>query len=178
MRIAIGGLTGCGKTTLGRGLSKALNIEHITFSFKTLAKEQGVSLMEFQKMAEKDPDIDKKFDQMIFEKIKKTPDFVITTWLGAWFNELFGVEYDLRVWLSTSEEVKSQRLAKRDGISKEEALIHLNERDKRNRDRYLKLYNIDIFENGKFNLSIDNGDLTPEETVGIVLNHLKEKGLI
>lgn len=175
MRIAIGGLTGCGKTTLGKKVAEALGLEHLSFTFKDLAKEKGVSLMEFQRMAEQDPEIDKKFDRMVHEKIKNTENFVITTWLGPWFDELFGVKYDLKVWLSTPEEIKSKRLADRDGLSQKQASRHLKERDEENRERYLHLYHIDIFDTSGFDLFIDNGNLTPEESVELILECLDEK---
>ena len=173
MRIAIGGLTGSGKSTLGRELAKTLDLEHLTFTFNDLAKEKGVSLMEFQKMAETDPEIDRKFDQMIYSKIKNTENFVITTWLGAWYDKLFGVEYDLKVWLSTSEKIKSERLSNRDNFSIDEALKHLKERDEKNRKRYLSLYNIDIFNQSDFDLKIDNSKLTPEQSVKLILDYVK-----
>lgn len=173
MKIAVSGLSGCGKTTLGRKLAKELGIDHITFTFKDFAKEKGVSLMEFQKMAEKDPDIDKKFDQMVCSNIKNKESFVITTWLGSWYDELFGIGYDLKIWLATSLEERAKRLSRRDNMSYENAIKHLEERDNENRDRYLSVYHIDIFDNSKFSMVLTNTTLTPDQTVKIVLDYLK-----
>ena len=58
MIIAISGLTGSGKNTLGELLAKRLGYKLVCPTFKDLAAKEGVSLMEFQKKATKDPDID------------------------------------------------------------------------------------------------------------------------
>jgi len=52
--------------------------------------------------------------------------------------------------------VRAERLADREGIPVEEALLHTKKRDADNRERYLKLYGIDILEHGDFDLEINS----------------------
>ena len=76
---------------------------------------------------------------------------VVTTWLGPWMapGQVF------RVWLDVPEETRAQRLAGRENISSGEALTHIQKRDSDNRERYKKVYGIDIFEQAGFDLVID-----------------------
>ena len=76
MIIAISGLTGSGKNTLGELLAKKLGYHLVCPTFKDLAEKEGISLMEFQKKAEKDPNIDRKFDQLLKEQTN-VPQFTM-----------------------------------------------------------------------------------------------------
>ena len=169
MIIAIGGLTGSGKNTVGELVAKKLGYRLVCPTFKDLAKRGGITLMEFQKKAENDPDIDKKFDAELREQAKG--NCVVTTWLGPWM-----VEADLRIWVFVPLDIRAQRVADRDGITLEEAKKHILARDESNRQRYLKLYNIDIYNQDIFDVCINNGKMTPEEAVKMVLVMIKAMG--
>ncbi|MFA5050002.1 MAG: cytidylate kinase family protein [Candidatus Micrarchaeia archaeon] len=171
MKIAIGGLSGCGKTTIGQKLSEELGIEHISFSFKDLAKQKGISLMKFQELARKNPDIDLDFDKMLYGRIKNKNDFVITTWLGPWFDKLFDIKFDFKIWINLDEKTRAERLSKRDGFLIDDAKKHLKERDLQNQKRYIKLYNIDIFDKSSFDFEIENRDIA--DSIRQILNNIK-----
>jgi cytidylate kinase len=156
MIVAVSGLTGSGKNTLGELLAKKLGYRLVCPTFKDLAEKEGISLMEFQKKAEKDPDIDKKFDRLLKEEALKG-DCVVTTWLGAWM-----VDADVRIRVFAPLKIRAERIAKRDGMSLKEAMGHVAERDERNRKRYLRIYKIDIFEEDIFDFSLNAGLHEPE----------------
>lgn len=169
MIIAIAGLTGSGKNTLGEKLAEITGFRLVSPTFKDLAAKEGISLMEFQKKAEKDPDIDRKFDALLKEEALKG-DCIVTTWLGAWI-----LDADLRVYISAPLEVRAERTAKRDGMGISEAMKHVKERDEENRMRYLKVYGIDIYDISKFDLKLDSGKNRPEELAEKVMERIKRK---
>ncbi len=169
MIIAISGLSGSGKNTLGSVLAEMLRYRLVCPTFKDLAKKEGVSLMEFQKRAEKDPGIDRKFDALLKEEAGKG-NCVVTTWLGPWM-----VEPQVRVWVFAPDGVRAQRLAKRDGMPLKEAKAHIRERDAANRERYLKLYGVDIFDTSGFDVCVNSGLYSPEELAGIVMKVIETK---
>ena len=172
MIIAVSGLAGSGKNTFGTVLAERLGYRVVCPTFKDLAEEEGVSLMEFQKKAGKMPDIDRKFDEKLKKEAAKG-ECVVTTWLGPWM-----VEADFRVWVDAPESVRAERLAERDKIPVERAVAHIKERDEDNRNRYMKLYGIDIMDHSKFDIEISSAENTPEQMAEIAIGALKEKGLL
>ncbi len=162
MIITIAGFGGSGKTTLGKILAQKLGYSVISPSFKELAKKEKISLIEFQKKAEKNKNIDLKFDEYLKNEAKKG-NCVITTWLSPWM-----VNADLRVWLFASIEVRAKRVAKRDNISIHEAKNMLKKRENQNRKRYLKLYNVDIFDTNIFDVLFNSAKFSPKEITEII----------
>lgn len=171
MIIAIAGFVGSGKTTLGKALAERLGYRLVSPSFKDLAEKEGISLMEFQKRAEKDSNIDLKFDEYVKAEASKG-NCVITTWLGPWMTDA-----DLRIWLFAPLEVRAKRTAERDGVSVKEAAEHIKKREEQNRKRYLKLYNVDIFDTSIFDVSFNSAKFSPMEMAETVvkINEMKKK---
>ena len=163
MIITISGLTGSGKNTLGELLAKTLGYKLICPTFKDLAAKDGISLMEFQKKAEKDPDIDKRFDALLREQA--VGDCVVTTWLGPWI-----VDADVRLKVIAPIEVRAKRTGKRDKMPLKEAIKHVKERDDRNRKRYKKIYGIDIDDEERFDACLNSGIYRPEELQSFALS--------
>ena len=122
--------------------------------------------MEFQAKAEKDPDIDRKFDALLREQA--SGDCVVTTWLGPWI-----VDADVRIKVKVADRIRAQRIAKRDGMTLKQALKHMHERDDQNRKRYKKLYNIDIDDEKIFDLVLDGGKMTPGELLTAAMKALE-----
>ncbi|MGB9635091.1 MAG: (d)CMP kinase [Candidatus Micrarchaeia archaeon] len=164
MRISIAGFTGAGKTTVAELLSKRLNVPHICFSFKDEARLRGMSLMELQILAAQNKRIDIEFDERQRERMNQCKDFVTSTWLGPWF-----ANADLNVWLYAEDGVRAERVAKRDGISTEEALKNIRLRDQQNKERYLKLYNIKIGDINKFDICINTEKYLPNNICDIIM---------
>jgi len=169
MIITISGLTGSGKNTLGELLAKKLGYRLVCPTFKDLAAREGVPLMEFQKMAEEDPEIDRKFDALLKEEAAKGK-CVVTTWLGPWM-----VDADVRIKIRVADRIRAERIAKRDGMAPKDALAHLLERDERNRKRYMKLYGIDIDDEKIFDAVLDGGKDTPGKLLRQALAAIKSK---
>jgi cytidylate kinase len=167
--ICIGGYTGSGKDTIADLVANKLNFKRIKFSFKNVAKELNIPLMEYQKYAEKDLTIDKKFDERIIKEAKGK--CVISTWLSPWIVK----NAILRVFLEASEEERAKRIAKRDKMTFKKALEHIKERDMHNRGRYLALYGIDIYDKSIFDLIINTEKLTPKQSAEIVIAAYKAK---
>jgi cytidylate kinase len=169
MIIAVSGLSGSGKNTLGSLLAKRLGLRLVCPTFKDLAKKEGIALLEFQKKAENDPLIDEKFDELLKEEAA-SGDCVVTTWLGPWM-----VNPDIRIWVFCKDDIRSHRLANREGISTEEARAHIEERDFNNRSRYKKLYGIDIDEHSEFDVCVNSAIYSPEELLDIVIKVIDTK---
>ena len=176
MKIAISGLVGTGKTTAALEVQKILGkkgkkAEIIIPTFKDIAKEKGIDLMEFQRMAEKDPSIDKLFDQKMMEMASKTKDAIIASWLAMWIIK----DADLRVFLYGPLGVRAERIAKRDKIGVEDAKRHIIEREEGNRKRYMSLYEIDIFDYTTADVCINTSQYDAGKVAEMVISALEIK---
>ncbi|HLD60236.1 MAG TPA: cytidylate kinase family protein [Candidatus Bilamarchaeaceae archaeon] len=167
MKIAITGLTASGKNTLAELVAKELSYKLVEPTFKDLAKEEGISLMEFQKKAEKDHNIDKKFDDLLKKQVSKG-NCVVSTWLGPWI-----VNPDITIQLFAPLDIRAMRVSKRDKMPLDKAKKHVQERDNSNRKRYLDVYNIDIFDTSSFDACLSSHKYTPEKLKEIVLQIIK-----
>lgn len=167
--ICIGGLVGSGKDTIADIVAEKLGFKRIKFSFKDVAKELKIPLMEYQKYVEKDLTIDKKFDEKVIKEAKG--NCVISTWLSPWMIK----NPTLRVYLDASEEERARRIAKRDKMKFKDALNHVRKRDLHNRGRYLALYGIDIFDKSIFDIIINTEKFNPEQIANIIIEAYKEK---
>lgn len=170
MIVCVSGLAGCGKNTVGEFLAVKLSLAQVKFSFKDEANARGVSLMELQELAAKNPGIDGEFDERLVREAKKG-NCVVTTWLGSWKVE----NADFRVWLKASEEERAKRVSARDKMSFEEALWHVKKRDDGNRQRYKKYYGIDIDDHSDFDLEINTRVFAPEAIAEIIVEAVKRK---
>ncbi len=169
MIITVWGLTGAGKNTLGEILARRLGYRMVSPTFKDLAKKEGIPLLEFQKRAEKDPDIDRKFDSLLKEEAAKG-NCVVTTWLGPWM-----VPADFRILVFAPEKVRIERVAKRESIPENEAAGYVREKDSGNIKRYRKVYGIDITDTSPFDLALSAGTYRPEQMAEIAALAIEKK---
>jgi len=169
MIIAISGLSGCGKNTVGEKVAAKLGLRPIQFSFKDEAKRRGVSLMDIQALASRDSALDKQLDDKIVAEASKG-NCVIMTWLGPWMVK----DADLRVWLDASEEERARRVSGRDKMSLAEALEHVRKRDANNRERYKRFYGINIDDRSIFDLVVNTGRFNPEQSSEIIVAAAKQ----
>ncbi|MCK4319495.1 cytidylate kinase family protein [Candidatus Micrarchaeota archaeon] len=170
MIIAISGYSGSGKNTLGEKIAEKLGFRVVSPTFKDLAKKEGIPLLELQKRALSDESIDRMFDKLQKEEAEKG-DCVFTTWLGPWM-----IETDFSIFILAPLEVRAKRIAKRDGMSFDEALRHVINRDLNNIQRYKKIYDIDISNLEGFDLAISSDTYSPEKMVEIVIKAIEKKG--
>ncbi|MEW5997078.1 MAG: (d)CMP kinase [Candidatus Micrarchaeota archaeon] len=169
MIITVWGWTGAGKNTLGELLAKRLGYRTVSPTFKDLAAKEGISLLEFQKKAEKDPDIDRKFDELLKEEAGKG-NCIVTTWLGPWM-----VPADFRILVFAPEKVRIERIAKRESVSQKEAAKYVREKDSGNIKRYKNVYGIDITDTSSFDLALSAETYRPEQMVEIALLAIEKK---
>ncbi|MCK4714396.1 MAG: cytidylate kinase family protein, partial [Candidatus Aenigmarchaeota archaeon] len=168
--VCISGLTGSGKNTAGEALAKRTGMRLVSLTFKSEAEKRGIGLMEMQKLAGTDKSIDLNFDKRLVEEASKG-DCIVTTWLGPWMIK----DASLRIWLHADERVRAERIAKRNGLSVEDALAHLRVRDEDNLKRFKSYYGIDLNDHSTFDLEIDAGKHSPSEIADLIEQALCSK---
>lgn len=170
MILTIGGLAGTGTTTAAKVLSEKLDIPFLSTGsiFREMAKERGMSVLEFSEFAEKDNNIDIEIDRRQSELAKSSDNLILEGRLSAYF-----VEADLKLWLITPFDVRAERIADRENktvdLAKKEIII----REESEALRYKDIHDIDISSMDIYDLVINSGSFSPEQIADIIINTLK-----
>jgi len=174
MLIIISGPPGSGKSSVAKILASSLKTEYVSAGmiFRKMAEEKKLSLIELNKMAEKDFNIDKAVDMELFNIIRTSKNLVVESHIAGW---LFHNYSDLTVYLTASLHTRAQRVAKRDNMSEAEALDQIIKREESHRDRFLRYYGIDMLDLSVFDLVINTENITPPSIVNVIVEYLKGK---
>ena len=167
--IAISGGIGVGTTTLMYNLLPFLSplgfkAKSTGEFFRNYTKENidpSATLWNDQMDRDVDGDVKK-----LFEKSKK---WIIEGWLAGFMSR--NITSALRVLLICSNEgVVFQRVAKRDGLTLNEAKKYTQEREKRNLAKWRRIYgNYDFFDTKYYTIVIDTATSSESATVDAVL---------
>lgn len=159
LRIAVSGKSGCGNTTVSRMVAEKLGLRFINFTFRALAQEKNLGLNEALALAAKDDWWDREVDRRQVSLAREDGGCVVGSRLAIWML----LEADLKVYLYAGLETRARRIVKREGGAFEDAAAWTAERDRQDRERYLRLYGIDNDDYAFADLVIDVTSLTPEE---------------
>lgn len=172
--VAISGLSGCGNTSVSKMLAERLPLKFVNYTFRSLAEEQGISFDALRILAQNDDQWDFKVDRRQIE-ISRREACVIGSRLAIWMVS----HAHLKVYLSADERVRATRIQKREQGEFEKILHATIDRDNLDRERYERLYNIDINKyTDQVDLVIDVNVINILEVIDIILKGLQNKGLI
>ena len=180
--ICISGLAATGKSTLAKHLADSLNLRYVSGGegLKMLAVERGYKSggrewweteegMRFLEERLRNPEFDKLIDQKLIE-LAKTGNVVIDSWILPWL-----YRDGFNIWLKARPEVRAKRMAKRSGISVDEARKFLEKRDSESIELYRRLYGVEVGRDFEpFHLILDTSDLDESAVYRIVLQAVKE----
>jgi len=169
--ICICGMAGSGKSTVAKRIAAKYGLKYYSGgdALKALASERGYNIerrgwweseegVKFLNERLKSPDFDRMVDAKLME-LAEEGNVVLDSWTMPWL-----LKRGFKVWLEASEEVRAKRIAERDGLTFEEALKFLREKEWRTKNIYRKLYGFRLGEDFKpFHLIIDSNILDAEE---------------
>ena len=167
MKITITGDLYSGKSTVAKAISETLNYTYFSVGElqRSLAVEKGMSITEYNKYM-LDNNLDHEVDNKTMEIGKVEDDFIFDARL-AWnfipdsFKIYLKIELDVAVERAMKDERgKSERYA-----STKEAKENIIERRKLEVTRFKDIYNVDINEEGNYDLVIDTSHMTTEEVI-------------
>ncbi|MCS7120681.1 MAG: cytidylate kinase family protein [Nitrososphaerota archaeon] len=171
MVICICGLAGSGKSTVAKRLAKHYGLKYYSGgdALKAIAAEMGYKVtrrgwwessegIRFIDERQRNLNLDRKVDEKLLEWAR-LGGVVLDSWAMPWL-----VKDGFKVWLEASEEERARRIAIRDGISVEEALKFLREKEEKTRAIYKELYGFSLGEDfTPFHLIIDVESLSKNE---------------
>jgi cytidylate kinase len=174
--ICICGLAGSGKSTLAKRLAEKYELKYYSGgnALKALAIEENYKPhkrgwweskegMRFLEKRGKDPKFDEAVDRKFLE-LAKEGNVILDSWTMPWL-----LKEGFKVWLEASPEKRAERIANRDGISVEEALKALRNKEKRTKAIYKKLYDFSLGEDfAPFHLILDTDNLKTEEVFKVL----------
>ena len=153
MIITVSGPHGTGKSTYAARLAKALRIRHVSAGtvFRRIAKEKKISLEELGEKALEDPSIDKLVDERTIAEADKG-NVVVDGQLAGW---ILKDRSDLRIYLTAPEDIRLERIAKRDKVTLKEAQAQTEQRESVQRERYLRHYGFQVEDRSIYHLILD-----------------------
>ena len=166
MKIVICGRIGSGKSTTAQRIAKELDLKHYSDGdmMRALAIEKGVKLETFVK--QRSDAVDKMIDEKTMMIGKKEDNFIFDSRLAFHF-----IPDAIKIFLEVSEEVGSERIFKHQRKSEapvktaKELLKKNKERWETDRQRFKKLYGVDINDIKNYDIVIDTTILDVEGTV-------------
>ena len=168
MIITVSGPHGTGKSTYAAQLADALRIRHVSAGavFRRIAKEKKISLEELGEKALEDPSIDKLVDQRTIAEADKG-NVVIDGQLAGW---ILKDRSDLRIYLTAPEDIRLERIAKRDKVGLREARAQTEQRESVQRERYLRHYGFQVEDRSIYHLILDTNLGSIEDTAKVLVS--------
>ena len=165
--VAIGGPPGSGKSTAGRLVAEALELEYVSAGavFRAEAERRGFDLEAFGRFAEAHPEVDRELDRRM--QALARPGVLLDGRIQGVLCRRNGIPVHA-IAVTASEEERVRRVAARDRESAEMARAHLVAREASERDRYLRYYGIDL-ETTPADLTVDSTRQPPHEVAAEVV---------
>ncbi|MDR0525266.1 MAG: cytidylate kinase family protein [Spirochaetaceae bacterium] len=171
VRIAVSGKSGCGNSTVSRMVADALGLRFINFTLRNVAAEKRMELSEVLEAAAADEYWDREVDTRQVSLAREKSGCVLGSRLAIWLLP----EADLKVYLKAKSETRAARIRKREGGELETVEAFTNERDRQDRERFLRMYSIDNDDYTFADLIIDTDDIAPREIAAMIIEKAKTK---
>lgn len=171
--ISISGDLASGKGTVSEILMKKLG--HGIYKngdyFRKLAKEHNMTLQEFGEYVSTHPEIDIEIEESAKKYALNHDNFIIDARLG-WYAVPESFKVYLKVDINEAAKRAFNDLKRKDlenFISVEEHKKALEERYKKENERYFNLYNVRKEDMSNYDLVIDTTEKTPLEVANIII---------
>lgn len=177
MIITISGKPGSGKSTVGKILAKKLGYEHFSTGdfMRQMAEEQGVTILELNKIAQSDRTIDEELDARQKHLGLENDNFVLDARLGYHF-----LPKSYKIFLDVDLDVAAKRIAMDHQESRNvEGVADLDETKAKmqarlieEKTRWQKIYRLNPFDVSQYDLVIDTTNISVEQVIERILQAL------
>jgi predicted cytidylate kinase len=182
MIISLSGAHGSGKSTVAQKLAETLNWPRYYMGGlrREAAKKRGMTLAEYNKLGETDPQTDREVDDYQ-KKLGETDDNFIVEGRTSWYL----IPHSLKIYLDVSEEEgdrrvfghlqqKNDRNEDNNIESVEDVKESLRRRLASDRLRYQKYYGIDVNDVKNYDFYLDTTNLTQDEVFQSVYEYVRK----
>ena len=146
-----------------------------------MAKKQSLTLAEYNRLGEKDPITDSKVDKYQ-KKLGKTKDNFIIEGRTSWYF----IPHSLKIYLSVDKQEGAKRIFKE--LKKEnsrnedknlktvvDVLKSQHEREKSDKKRYRKYYQIDVYDKKNYDFVLDTTNLNKKQVFTELYDFVKSQ---
>ena len=176
MIITISGEAGSGKSSAANYVAEKLDITHYSNGdfMRSMAKERGVTILELNKLSEKDKTIDEELDQRQIKLGKEKDNFIIDSRLGFHF-----IPNSFKVLLKADLKTRAERIfgdkrSEEHNESLQDTMNNIENRQASEKARYRELYGIDYMDESNYDLVLDTTDMPIEGVGEAVISAMKE----
>ncbi|MBS7610125.1 AAA family ATPase [Candidatus Bathyarchaeota archaeon] len=158
--IAISGLHGAGRSTHAKRLASYFGLRYVSAGqlFREFSTLRHMKVQELSAALMDNPELDAFIDRRTKEEGEKG-GVVLDGDLSAWMAKDYA---DVKIFLTAPDEVRFERIAKRDGKTIEEVKLETMKREAHDRQRYNKFYGIDFLDLSLYDLILNTGSLSKE----------------
>ena len=173
--IAISGLPGTGTSTLATHLSERLDTTLVNSGqiFRELAREHGMELLEFSEYVKTHPEIDREIDARQVE-LARQGGVILEGRLAGW-NLYLNKVPSVKILIEADLDIRAERVVWREEKSKEDIAASFRQREAIDAQRYRAVYDIDLFSKEPYDVVIDNGQQSVEETLAEIIAELEAR---
>lgn len=167
MIITISGTAGSGKSTVAKALAKELGLKHYSTGdfMREMARKRGMTIIELNKLGEKDQSIDKELDERQIKLGRNEKNFVIDGRLSFYF-----IPNSIKIFLDADIEQRAKRIFNdkrktENNLTLKETLENIKERQESEIERYEKYYGLNPYKNKHYDILIDTTKLDIEGAI-------------
>lgn len=175
--ITIGGRPGSGKSTTSKSVAHKLGFDHFSSGdlFRKIGQEQGADVLQANKLAETQTNIDGLVDQKL-QEIWATEDKLVIDSRMAW-NFMPGslkVFLDLDLITAAARIIKNldRKRAENEFIPDDPALYANQLQDRLNSEarRYKALYSVNPYDTRNYDLVVNTGTFDPVTATNVIVS--------
>lgn len=155
-------------------LERALELPYIYAGqlFREEAALRGMTLAEFNALAQRDAAVDHTLDDRQLELLRRG-GVILEGRLSGWLAHRHGIPA-FKTWIVCEESERIRRLVERDGGDPESQAEAMRDRVHREADRYARYYGADLQDLTIYDLVLDSSDLTPDAVRDRIVAALEE----
>ena len=128
---------------------------------------------QFNALCESDHSVDRELDARMLE-VARGGDVILEGRLAGFFADEHGLPA-LKVWLTASEDVRAQRVAKRESGDSRQLLEDNRQRQQSDAKRYKEIYGFDLNDTRIYDLVVSSDDKTPEALASDLATHARRR---